>query len=119
MATPNNTPTTPSFPPSAPTAPSPILRRRDTGCAVKLSATLVPAQITHGAPTSCKCFPAHGPGDMARLAGVASSALSEGVFESEKPALDFAKLLLGAKVSFHHIYVLYCNSEGILYIQQE
>ncbi|KAI0538309.1 hypothetical protein GGR58DRAFT_468522 [Xylaria digitata] len=65
-----------------------------------LSTTLVPAQITHGAPTKCKCFPAQGPEEVARLATTAREALSEGLFESEKPALDFAKLLLGGRVCF-------------------
>ncbi|KAI0420490.1 hypothetical protein F5X98DRAFT_371901 [Xylaria grammica] len=89
-------PQTPPTPPSAST-----VRRPDTGCTATLGTGLVPAQITHTA--RCKCIPRQSPEKVARLASAAAHALEEGVLQSDKPAIDFAMMLLGAHVVFEFL----------------
>lgn len=77
---------------------SPIVRRAETGCFATLSTSLVPSSITHNA-AGCKCILAARRADKETIARMATNvryALATGVFESDKPAVDFAMLLLGA-----------------------
>ncbi|KAI0478226.1 hypothetical protein F4859DRAFT_479023 [Xylaria cf. heliscus] len=94
---------------------SPIIRHPYTGCFATLSASLVPSHITHNA-ARCKCIVVTRPnspssfsndGDrerekeremMTRMAINMQCAVEDGSLESEKPALEFAMLLLGARV---------------------
>ncbi|KAI1129535.1 hypothetical protein F5Y10DRAFT_238122 [Nemania abortiva] len=78
---------------------SPTLRRVDTGCSATLSASLVPASVTHDA-ARCKCMKVRTDAEIAQLAENVRSALKEGILESDKPALAFAMILLGAEVVY-------------------
>ncbi|KAI1194595.1 hypothetical protein F5X97DRAFT_346572 [Nemania serpens] len=99
-------PTSPSSPPSSPSL-SPTIRRPDTGCAATLSAGLAPLRVSHAPRGCCKCICAAEEGQqdeqeaiIARLASSVRVALEEGILVSEKPALCFAMLLLGADVVY-------------------
>ncbi|RWA03439.1 hypothetical protein EKO27_g11663, partial [Xylaria grammica] len=47
--------------------------------------------------------PWRSPEKVARLASATAHALEEGILQSEKPAIDFAMLLLGAQVVFEFL----------------
>ncbi|KAI1185389.1 hypothetical protein F5B17DRAFT_34203 [Nemania serpens] len=112
-----STPTSASSPSSSPSS-SPTVRHPNTGCTATLSAGLAPLRISHTARCKCKCIcvsastidssPAKEKEEdddeeeenMARLASSVRVALAEGILESEKPALAFAMLLLGAEVVY-------------------
>ncbi|KAI0202361.1 hypothetical protein F4808DRAFT_458961 [Astrocystis sublimbata] len=86
---------------------SPRVIRLDTGCSVTLSSSLVPAHVSHN-PKLCQCILAsHSAGDdepehskIARMASSVRAALEEGIMYSEKPAVCFARLLLGGQVVY-------------------
>ncbi|KAI1112815.1 hypothetical protein F5Y14DRAFT_420328 [Nemania sp. NC0429] len=101
-------PTSTSTPssPSSPSSQAPTIRRPDTGCTATLSAGLAPARISHTPRCQCLCACAAANDDEnedEKVAGLVSSmrtALLKRLLESEKPALCFAMILLGAEVVY-------------------
>ncbi|KAI0098630.1 hypothetical protein GGR51DRAFT_537803 [Nemania sp. FL0031] len=85
--------TSPTTPPASPT-----IRRPDTGCIVRLGATLVPLSVTH--TERCKCMGVRTDDEIDQLATTVSHALREGILECEKPTVAFAMILLGGEVVY-------------------
>jgi hypothetical protein len=67
---------------------------------VTLSSSLTPLKVTHSSTRKCKCIPIQTDEEIRRLAANAQKALEEGILVSEKPAIAFAMILLGAEVAY-------------------